>query len=171
MKLSERAKMCREALKLSQEKVAELLGISQPSYQRLEKGEVENPKNLNKLAEIYKTPPEWLKFGTGSPPGYLNMPSAPEGKVPIIAWELVKVWVNNYDLESIVIPFRAGEGRAGDSLKGLEFVSIPEKKNDKQFALRIKDESMVSHIPGHSTFLKGDIIFIDPEYETPLIHL
>ena len=72
MKISDRLKLCRLKLGLSQEEVGKLTNISQPSYQKIEKGLVKTPTRLQKLAEVFKTTPEWLLFGVGEPPEYIE---------------------------------------------------------------------------------------------------
>lgn len=165
MKISERVKLCRQALSLTQPQVAELLSVSQPAYQRLEKGGVKNPKMLHKLAEIFQTTPQWLQYGVGKSPEYLKMVSIPEGKVPILAWEQVVKWVANPSLESLLKEnsFAVGKSRVGEPLVKIDFTYFPEKSSDKVFALRVKDDSMISTIPGRRTFLEGDIIIVDPD--------
>lgn len=167
MKLADRVKICREKIGLSQERVAELLGVSQPSYQRLEKGGVKNPKHLNEIAEIYHTSPEWLKFGVGTPPEYLNVPLIPEGKVPLIPWNKVTAWYGIYDFEGLIkaTSFSTG-GAVGQPLVNIEYISFPDKKNNKVFALRVKGDSMIPQSTGRRAFLEGEIIIIDPE-KTP----
>lgn len=170
MKLSNRVKLCREALGLSQERVAELIGVSQPSYARIEKGEVSNPKHLDKLAEIYQTTPQWIKYGSGNSPKYLNLPSIPDGKIPIIPWNLINKWHRNYDISSLLNTTqqsnsyqRVAENGTAYITQQIDFISIPNRSNSKQFAIRVIGDAMVSPSPGKKSFLDGDIIIIDPE--------
>ncbi|WP_172622762.1 LexA family protein [Aquicella siphonis] len=166
MKLSDRAKLCREKLNLTQGEVAEFIGISQPSYQRLEKGGVANPRKIDRLAAVLKASPEWLKFGTGNPPEYLNIPAIPAGKVPLIPWELIKIWHGHYDIGLLmgadVFEHKKAHANA-NALDKIEYISIPNKQNAKQFAVRVKGDSMISPLPGKRSFLANDILIIDPE--------
>jgi len=171
MNIADRTKICREKLGLSQGKVAKLLGISQPSYQRLERGDVQNPKQLDKLAEIYKATPQWIKFGVGEPPAYLKGSMMAEGHVPQFNdWNLIKIWrERKYNIETVFndTAARAGAFAVGEPLrgKGITFIPIPEKRNPKQFALKIQNDSMISTTAGTRSFLLDDTIVIDPELD------
>ncbi|MBU2774298.1 helix-turn-helix transcriptional regulator [Acidithiobacillus ferrooxidans] len=61
---SERVKYARERLGLSQEALAQLLGISQPGVYRMERSS-KSSRNLLALASILGVRPEWLQNGTG----------------------------------------------------------------------------------------------------------
>ena len=169
MDISDRTRACREKLGLSQGKVAKLLGITQPSYQRLEKGDVKNPKQLDRLAEIYQTTPQWIKYGVGSPPTYLKGMLMAEGHAPKFKeWKVIKDWLKvNYNIEALfdIYSFRTDVSTVEQPLRGqgITFISIPNKKNHKQFALEIKNDSMISPTPGIRSFLINDVIVIDPE--------
>jgi len=63
MNLATRIKARRIELGFTQRYVAESLDMSQQSLQRIESGQVSNPRKIIKLAEVLKCEPDWLLFG------------------------------------------------------------------------------------------------------------
>ncbi|WP_419844416.1 XRE family transcriptional regulator [Actinobacillus pleuropneumoniae] len=61
--LSERLKFARTQANYTQVKLAEEVGVSQNTIQKIEKGG--ETKYVNQLAKALKVNPEWLQFGTG----------------------------------------------------------------------------------------------------------
>ena len=116
-------------------------------------------KDIEKIAKVLQTSPEWLAYEIGDAPSYLGISSIPEGKVPVIGWNLVKKWRESYDISSLV----AGISAAGDAISRLQFISVPDKKNSKLYALRVQGDSMISAISGKASFLEKHIIIVDPE--------
>lgn len=70
--LGEKIKTLRKNLNLSQGDMAEKIGISQPAYQRIEKGQVKVPRDIKKIATILETSPEYLLFDTEPDSIHLN---------------------------------------------------------------------------------------------------
>lgn len=168
--LAERVKLAREALKkqhgvYTQAYVAKELGMEQQSYNAIESGKSQRPRSIEKLAQILQVSPEWLQFGTGNPPEYLDVPSVPPGKIPLIPWGLVYKWHGKYSIAALLESgsFHAGGSAAGDSLQKIQFISIPNRINSKQFAVVVHGDSMVSPVPGNRSFLESVIIVVDPE--------
>lgn len=63
--LAERLKFARENLSLSQQEVAKLAGISQPTYFKIENGLTLKPRNILDIAKALKVSPTWLATGQG----------------------------------------------------------------------------------------------------------
>lgn len=53
----------RKELGLTQEQLANKVGISQQAITQLEKGEILRPRNIQKLADALECSPAWLQFG------------------------------------------------------------------------------------------------------------
>lgn len=63
--LAERLKLARSKAGLSQSKVAETVGISQPTYQALESGKVQKTSYMMEIANALQVSPNWLATGQG----------------------------------------------------------------------------------------------------------
>lgn len=66
--IGDRLRKLREARQLTQDQVAEKIGVRQGSYTQLETGKTKTPRssNLAKYARLYGVDPEWLMTGKGS---------------------------------------------------------------------------------------------------------
>lgn len=69
--LAERLKLARSKAGLSQSKVAEAVGISQPTYQALESGKVQKTSYMMEIANALQVSPNWLATGQGE----MNLPA------------------------------------------------------------------------------------------------
>lgn len=63
MSIADRVKEKRMALGLTQSELANLVGITQQSLQKIEDGRTQNPRKLINLARSLQCDPEWLQFG------------------------------------------------------------------------------------------------------------
>lgn len=63
--LSDRLKWARSQAKLSQSKIAEAVGISQPTYQALESGKAQKTSYMMQIASVLNVDPNWLATGQG----------------------------------------------------------------------------------------------------------
>ncbi|WP_323842539.1 MULTISPECIES: helix-turn-helix transcriptional regulator [unclassified Moraxella] len=70
--LAERLKLARSKAGLSQSKVAEAVGISQPTYQALESGKVQKTSYMMEIANALQVSPNWLATGQGEMPAREN---------------------------------------------------------------------------------------------------
>lgn len=155
MNFSNRLKQTRTATTplLSQAKIAEMIGMTQQSYQKIEKGGETCLRNIEKLAHILNVSPEWLAFGIGNSPFDKN--SIPKGCAPILKWNMVHQWVTNKNKQNIDL---------------LEYIKIPALSplhlssfSKRAFSLRVKGDAMVGN--NHS-FAQGTILIIEPSSET-----
>lgn len=64
--LAERVKFARERAGLTQQEVADLAGMKQPSYFKIETGKTKRTGFINKLANVLKVDSNWLETGNGS---------------------------------------------------------------------------------------------------------
>jgi len=96
-----RAKLCRKALGLSQQQVADAIGIEQPNYAKFELGRVKSPAFIEELSTFYKCSPGWLHYGEGFSPEYLANKEIQEyrsGKVPLVIWHQIPNIYNHPEL-------------------------------------------------------------------------
>lgn len=69
--LSDRIKLRRSELKLTQAELAALVGTKQQTIQQVESGLTKRPRRLIELAVALQCDPRWLLFGEGA-----NKPNA-----------------------------------------------------------------------------------------------
>ena len=65
--LAERLKYARESTGLSQQQVADIVGMKQPSYYKVESGKTLRTTFLNEIARALNVSADWLLTGKGSP--------------------------------------------------------------------------------------------------------
>lgn len=63
MKLKDRFKQAREAAKLTQDELGELVGVSQVSIVKIENGKTKDPRKINDFARVLGVPVDWLLHG------------------------------------------------------------------------------------------------------------
>ncbi|WOD07130.1 helix-turn-helix transcriptional regulator [Marinomonas sp. GJ51-6] len=68
MTLSDRVKQKRIELGLTQTQLANLVGISQQSLQKIEDGKTQNPRKIVALSKVLECEPEWLESGQYTEP-------------------------------------------------------------------------------------------------------
>lgn len=168
MSLGKRLDQCINALDLNQRKFADLCGWEKPARisHYINNRTTPGLEEIEIMANVLKCSPVWLAFGEiiSEPPSYLGMNAIPLGKVPVISWSTVKEWNQSYDINKLLSlhSFQAaGKSSAGQSLLNIEFISV-HKKNEKMFALKLKNDSMTSPTAGQRSFLENEIIFVDP---------
>lgn len=167
MTLGNRLNQCIIALDLNQRKLAELCQWDKPARvsHYINNRRPPSLKDIEVMAIVLKCTPEWLAYGTGTPPKYLFHKNPPADQIPVIAWNLVKSWHKTYNIEAL-FPYsnaKSGISSVDDPASSLRYVSVFEKKNDKQFAMEIKGDSMISPVAGRRSFLESDVIIIDPD--------
>lgn len=169
--LPDRLKFAREQLNLSQQQVADAVGMKQPSYYQLEAGKSKRSRFINDIARVLKTNADWLMYGEGdntpkpsrddlmqkirdienggardnstAPKGTVNATIAESSdKVPILSWVAAGSWSN---VDSVSFGDAIGE------------VSRPRNLSKSGFALIVRGESMLPK------FDPEDIIYVEPE--------
>ncbi|WP_249963467.1 XRE family transcriptional regulator [Histophilus somni] len=65
--LAERLKNLLDEKGITQTKFAEMIGIAQPSMQKILSGETKKPRNLLEIANVLEVDPNWLQNGVGEP--------------------------------------------------------------------------------------------------------
>ena len=144
MSIGNRIKEKRKELKLTQIKLAEMVGIAQQSLQKIESGSTKSPRNIEDFSKALKCSPEYLQFGIRE---NLNNNVAPgptiKSTVPLISWVQAGAWSE------------INEIREYDAMRYM----CPVNSSDKTFALKVQGVSM------EPKFYEGDLIFVDPEAE------
>lgn len=156
MSLGIRLKQARLKKKLTQEELAEIVGIKQQAVQRIEAGKVKSTSYVVQLAQALDVTPEWLALGeetaeTGLADGHTSSNASTQQctQAPLLKW---------HDLELVKqLPLSSGE-----------YSKLPllDRVCNKCFALQIKDNSMTATNPGQPSFLPNDYIIIDTSLES-----
>ena len=168
--LPDRLKFAREQLNLSQQQVADAVGMKQPSYYQLEAGKSKRSRFISDIARVLETNVDWLMYGEGDnapKPSRddlmqkirdiengglsLNHPT-PEGTtsvsmtsqpsmVPILSWVAAGSWSN---VEAVTFDDAIG------------YAPKPANLSKHGFALRVQGQSMLPE------FKPDDIIYVEP---------
>ena len=139
--LGQRIRARREELGLTQEQVAEHVGIKQQSYQAIESGSVKKPRHLYEISVTLKCDMAWLLSGKEKDVINVEKIEIHAHQVPLISYVQAGVWTESCELR--------------DST-GFEYIMTSLELSDKAFALQIKGDSM------EPEFKEGDVVIIDP---------
>jgi SOS-response transcriptional repressor LexA len=140
MDIAERIKKLRTDLGMTQLQVAELASTSQTALQKIEAGITRNPRNLERLAEVLQTSPEFLRFGVGEMDNATVVASA--GKyLPLISLVQAGAWADIQELPPLDV----------------ELYPCPIKCSQHSFIVKVEGESMLPD------FKSGDLIYVDPD--------
>lgn len=149
--LGSRLKKARSRKNLTQEKLAEIIGIKQQAIQRIEAGKVQNTCYSVQIAVALDVTPEWLILGHGNPtdrnPINLAQEKAvleaqPTG-VPLLDWD---------DLDGMIEPSIIKESKK-------RFPTIHTSETNC-YALEVRDNSMQGSQPYPVQFSKGDVLIV-----------
>ncbi|WP_392552891.1 LexA family transcriptional regulator [Orbus wheelerorum] len=138
--LANRIRARREALGLTQDDVAQKVGMTQQSYQAIEAGQTKKPRFLYEISQALQCDMAWLLSGKEevniAPVNLKNI-----HKVPIISYVQAGLWTESCNME--------------DST-GYEYLLTDLDISANTFALKIKGQSM------EPEFVDGDMIVVDP---------
>ena len=155
MSLAVRLKHARLKKKITQEELAERVGIKQQAIQRIEAGKVKSTSYVVQLAQVLSVTPEWLALGEGDEDDVITTPEhhlPPEksavNDAPLLQW-------HDVDLLSH-LPL------SDDSLT---YLPVFNGHYTNSFALQIKDSSMVTVDSDKTSFLKDDYIIAEATSE------
>lgn len=140
MNISERIKIRRKKLGLTQAELAEIADCSQQTIQKLESGLINNPRNIEALAAALQTTPEFLRFGVGELDNATVVASA-GNYLPLISLVQAGVWTEIQELPPLDV----------------ELYPCPIKCSQHSFIVKVEGESMLPR------FEEGDLIYVDPE--------
>ncbi len=142
MSLADRVKQKRIELGLTQTEAALNAGITQQSWQSIEKGDTRKPRNIIGIAKALKCDPDWLMNGGA----FMPIAEVSSKKVPLISYVRCRGSRRKKN------PIEAFDG-------SLEYILTDNEVSDFTFALRIEGDSM------EPDFKAGDVIIVDPEVE------
>ena len=169
--LPDRLRFAREQLNLSQQQVADAVGMKQPSYYQLEAGKSKRSRFINDIAKVLETNVDWLMYGEGEntpkpsrddlmkkikeienrgtdvshpvPAGTESMRMSSESStVPSLSWVAAGSWSN---VEAVTF-----EDAIGEAPK-------PANLSKFGFALRVQGQSMLPE------FKPTEIIYVEPQ--------
>lgn len=169
--LPDRLRFAREQLNLSQQQVADAVGMKQPSYYQLEAGKSKRSRFINDIAKVLETNVDWLMYGEGEntpkpsrddlmqkikdiegrdtgeshpvPKGTVSAEmSGSSGMVPILSWVAAGSWSN---VEPVTFEDAIGHAPKPPNLSKLGF------------ALRVQGQSMLPE------FKPGEVIYVEPQ--------
>jgi SOS-response transcriptional repressor LexA len=129
----------RLTLKMSQEALAQLVGMKQQGINSIEKGEVARPRLLNEIARTLKTSEEWLLWKKGPEVVESAMP-ADYREVPLLSW---------------VSAGRLAEATAPLPVQDVPLLAFADLGRGDFFALKVQGDSMDRISPD------GSIVVID----------
>lgn len=168
--LPDRLKFAREQLNLSQQQVADAVGMKQPSYYQLEAGKSKRSRFISDIARVLETNVDWLMYGEGDnepkpsrddlmqkirdienrgtsadhpvPEGTTGVSmSSQSNMVPILSWVAAGSWSN---VEAVTFDDAIGQAPR------------PANLSKHGFALRVQGQSMLPE------FKPDDIIYVEP---------
>ncbi|GBD40115.1 HTH-type transcriptional regulator PrtR [bacterium HR37] len=169
---TDRLKLLRVRLRLSQKKFAQAIGFSQSYYSEIEKGKVHPTERLLKLIEqTFNVNPRWLREGEGEMFLEEGKPEAKPLKdegLKLIPLRIRGVWypgqdLSQYDKNDLVLIPVYHEVDAGNaernhtSLEPIDWVPVPVSKlTNRSFGVKVVGDSMEPTIPD------GSIVVVDP---------
>ena len=140
MDISERVKKRRLLLNLTQTEVANLAEITQSTLQRIESGQVRNPRHIQSLADALKTTAEYLQFGIGEMDNATVMANS-SNYLPLISFVQAGAWsdINEIDVTAA------------------QLYPCPIKCSVNSFIVKVEGESMLPE------FTPNTLLYVDPE--------
>lgn len=151
MTYGERIRVRREELKLTQQQIAEAVGVSYQTVQQWESGATA-PKRENRkmLAKALRTSEVALEFGGVQEKMPLTDYNTEEGP-PIARLAPLISWIQAGSFREAADPYVVGQAE--------DWYPMPRKAGPRTFALRIRGVSM------EPRYREGEIIFVDPDAE------
>lgn len=150
--LAERLKTARKTAGLTQNQIAETVGISQPTYQALESGKVKKTSYMIEIAKVLRVNSNWLATGQGE---MTARPTIDELRLKI---DEIQGKVNGVEhanpvkMLPVINEVQAGKfTEIGDDVFD-EYV--PAHHKDGDYWLRVKGDSMTPD------FKQGDLILV-----------
>lgn len=147
-KFSDRIKMRRRALQLSQVDLARMARVSQTTISDIERGRNDGSRELVALAAALKVRPEWLNSGVGNmlydePNVIAGITLDGRKRIPLISYVQAGKW------REIVDAYPPGGAE--------ECVTPLNQHGPHAFALRVVGDSMLP------LYTEGDVIIVDPD--------
>ncbi len=170
--LGERIAKRREQQSLSQKALAEKVGISQQSVNKIESGQTRNPRNLDKLAAALSVTQQWLLFGD-----MRMQPSAPDvteikdSSLQVAEWESMEHDKHEF-IEISVLDVEASCGSGAMAEEEREVYALPFRRYTlRKMGVNARNARIVRVI-GNSMapmLRSGDVVGIDTANNSPII--
>ena len=152
--LAQRLKFVMDEQGISQNALARMIGVTQPSIKKVLNGDTLNPKYILEIADALNVSPEWLKTGKGDTPDFSEEVEDEEENGHLVRVEVLDVYASAGNGE-----FLTGD-LAGD-IQAVEFASeyfynLFQRASEKGMAIvNVKGDSM------EPTLSSGDLLFVD----------
>jgi len=144
--IGDRLRKRREAIGLSQEKLAEKSGVSQVTISKLESNKNTRTRFVRELAQSIDVSASWLEFGEGKLE--TDFQRIPTKKIPLVTWGELLSGGSNFSQQI--------------NKESSQMIIVPSNISDKCFAVKVVSDSMISRESGVS-FHPYEIIVIDPD--------
>jgi transcriptional regulator with XRE-family HTH domain len=155
--VKDRLKWARKRAKLSQEKLAYMTGLTQPTVQRLEKGKISSTTHLLVIARALNVSPDWLETGQGefdiSADANSKRSQLFPQKLPILKFSEIDNWLAN----PVIKPKH----------KVVE-MALPKILSEGAFSVVIPDDALISPLDFHNSLLPGYLAVIEPTIKPEL---
>ena len=155
--LAGRLQLVMSELGITQQKLADLIGITQQSVNKIVKGDTLNPKNIVEIANALGVDVQWLRSGEGQAPNFAKLTensTACEDEEEGISIPLLEVYAS------------AGHGvyQSSDLVDVVQSIRYNRPKFQQLFAGVNPDFVQLINVKGDSmspTLEAGDLIFVD----------
>ena len=153
--LSTRLKYARKKKKLTQQQLAEKVGIKQQAVQRIETNRVHSTSYIVQLAQALNVTPEWLALGeTDDEPSSSVLAVHESGTiyraginfVPLLPLSDISVYLHDNNYVPTV---------------DIQLIPITTPPKGKSFAVLVDDDSMISNDAHELSFYRNDVLIID----------
>ena len=92
--LAQRLKFVMDEQGISQNALARMIGVTQPSIKKVLDGNTLNPKNILEIAKALNVSPEWLKTGKGDTPDFSEEVEDEEENGHLVRVEVLEVYAS-----------------------------------------------------------------------------
>lgn len=165
--LQHRLKASRLDAGLSQQQVADAIGITQGAYSELERTEGSSSKHLYRIAKVLGVLPEWLEEGYG-PRTHGETRSAAAPPIDLDQWRADKrsaPMLQNLPLISAAVAAHWGDYNDPNPKPVTvdEWITVAGNVSPASFCLRMIGDSMISSHPGIASIPENALVVVDPK--------
>lgn len=144
MTIGKRIVEARRKKGLKQIELARLLNIKQQTIHSIESGQVKQPRQIKRIAELLNVSIEWLLFGSETKFISIN------DQIPLILFKDIPIFLHG-NTDKICIE--------------MMYIPLPRRDTSNMFAFQINDDSMKAPIPNEDSFNVGEYVVIDIKKE------